>query len=364
LIWYAPPQFAVITLFRICCALLASAIAFPWSALGQAPPAPSAPSSQVRQIEVGFSLASLYDIDPARSSIGAEFYVWTTQNSPARNSAGIWEKNFDPLDSFVFLDSKEQQVVFKAHRETNGVQWNLRRYRATFSNDWNLAFFPFDKHEVKFQMREGVDLGQGFVLVPDLRNSGVNPRLIVPGWNISGFKIALEDVTFPTTFGNPAGQTPENFSWLTASVVMKRSAFLMFTRLMSGAYVSLAAALFVSLLKTNQLPQVSARIIVQINCLFGAILSSRAMDAVLGREEQFTLTQFLHVIVYFMIFASMAITIRSRLLVERNEEARAVAFERGWTLKLAIVFIALNVILITIAALSPVEAAPLSAVFR
>ncbi len=316
-------------------------------ACAQNAPAPTAATGQVRDIDVGVFLASLYDVNPATSSFLAEFYIWTDQRAT----------DFDPLESMVFPGSKGQELVFKGVREVDGVQWSLRRYRSTFFHDWDLTYFPFDKHQLKFQMREGAHQALSFNFRPDVKQSGMDSHFTVPGWNVSDFHIGMENVTYTTTFGNPTGAEPEQFSWITATVTMKRTAFLLFTKLMSGAYISLAAALFACLMTTSQPPVLSGRIIVQVNCLFGAILNSRATDAVLGREDQFTLMQLLHVCIYFIIFMTMIITIRSRLLVERKEEEKAVRFERRWTVVLAAAFVVVNIILISVAALSPVEAA-------
>lgn len=181
------------------------------AAVGQSAPGTAAGgSSAFREIEVGLYLASLYDVNPETSSFLAEFYVWTDQRAT----------DFDPLETMVFPGSKGQELVFKSVREVNGVQWSLRRYRATFFHDWDLTFFPFDKHELKIQLRQGAHQDMDLRFKPDLQYSGMDRHFTAPGWRTSQFSLRMEDVTYNTTFGNPAGTEPEKFSWITAALVL------------------------------------------------------------------------------------------------------------------------------------------------
>lgn len=318
--------------------------------LAQEPAVPLASPAR-DHVSVGVYLASLYDTDAATSSFLADFYVWTNQKSGEGASV-------DPLDFVVFPGSLRQDLLFQQRKTVNGQEWSLRRYRGTFFHDWNLVNFPFDKHLLSIQLRNSAQESNLVDYVPDVANSGFDQELDIPGWRISGFKISAEDVTYATSFGDPSaiGAHRDPFSWITASVVMKREAFQLFVKLMAGGYLSLAAAMLVCFMVTVQPPVFAGRMVVQISSLFSAIISSRATDSILGRDDQFTLPSLLHVLIYVCIFCGLMITLRSRWLCENGKEVQAKVWERRTSLIIILLFVAANIILITRAALSPVEA--------
>jgi hypothetical protein len=316
------------------------------------PPTADAPIAAVKHVpersnvSVGIYLVSLYDIAPATSSFLIDFYVWTNQKSAS----------FDPLASAVFPGTRQLEVLFQSLREVDGVQWSLRRYRGTFYHDWNLRNFPFDKHELKVQLRDSVHRTREVHYQPDIATSGVDRQFDLPGWRISDFRIAVEDVEYGTTFGDPGADEDSFrvFSWTTATVVMKRDALGLFLKLLTGAYIAFGAAMFACLMKTTQPPVFAGRMGLQISCLFAAIINNRTTDAILGRDDQITLPDMLHILIYFIIFLAMVITLRSRVLCEKGEEERAKNFERRTTAVMVAIFIITNIVLICRAALSPV----------
>lgn len=340
--------------FRLVCLLAAIlGLAIPATLLGQqALPAPGATSAPPKvqpersNVSVGIYLVSLYDIAPATSSFLIDFYVWTNQKSAA----------FDPLASAVFPGTRQLEVLFQSVRDVDGVQWSLRRYRGTFYHDWNLQNFPFDKHQLKVQLRDSVHRVREVYYQPDTDTSGVDRQFDLPGWRISDFRIAVEDVEYGTTFGDPAADEDSYrvFSWTTATVVMKRDALWLFMKLLTGGYIAFGAAMFACLMKTTQPPVFAGRMGLQISCLFAAIINNRTTDAILGRDDQFTLPDMLHLLIYIIIFLAMVITLRSRVLCEKGEEERAKKFERRATMVMVVLFVVTNIIMICRAALSPV----------
>jgi hypothetical protein len=333
-----------LTLFAISCCV--TSLCGQSTPLPVATPTPRTPSnSAIHRVSVGVYLTALYDTDPSTSSFLADFYIWTNQQPG----------NFDPLDALVFPGSRRQDTLFQSRRVVDGVEWSLRRFRGAFYHDWDLKDFPFDKHLIKIQFRDGAHESRVVDFVPDLANSAFNQQITLPGWRMSDFTMRAENITYNTTFGNPGDDQPQTFTWITASVVMQREAFLLFVKLLIGGYLSLGAAMFACLMVTTQPPVFAGRMVLQISSLFSAIINNRATDSVMGRNDQFTLPDLLHILIYMMIFCALVITLRSRWLCEKGMEVQAKFMERRATVILVTLFAIANVILIWRATLSPVQ---------
>lgn len=311
----------------------------------QTPQQPTA-NAERPEVKVGVFFVSLYDADPSVQSFLTEFYLWTD----SRPDIG-----FRPLEKIVFPQSRRNEVLFENSRIVGDVQWNLRRLRGEFLHDWNLSDFPFDKHLLQVHFRDGGLRTNDIKYVLDTENSGMGTSFKLPGWRITDFKLSIADVTYATTFGEPGVEADKTFQRVTAAVVMERDAFWLFLKLISGGYIAFAAAMLACLMKTTQPPVFSGRMVLQISCLFAAILNNRATDSSMGREDMFTLPDILHLVIYFFIFIAMLITLRSRVLCERGQEAAASQMERRGTAILVVAFAIINVIMIWRAALSPIQ---------
>ncbi len=333
---------ALLTLFSLIALLHAS----PASAQSSPPP-PTPPSPRAARGEGGCFLRGALRrrcVECSRSS--PEFYLWTDSKE---------DLGFRPLEKVVFPQSRRHEVLFESSRTVGDVRWNLRRFRGEFLHDWNLSDFPFDKHMLQVPFRDGGLRTGDIKYVLDTENSGMSSTFKLPGWRITDFKLSIAEVTYPTTFGEPGADGPKSFQRITAAVVMERDAFWLFLKLISGGYIAFAAAMLACLMKTTQPPVFSGRMVLQISCIFAAILNNRATDSSMGREDMFTLPDVLHLFIYFFIFIAMLITLRSRVLCERGQEAAAVVMERRGTVILVAAFVVLNVIMVWRAALSPIQ---------
>jgi hypothetical protein len=95
--------------------------------------------------------------------------------------------------------------------------------------------------------------------------------------------------------------------------------------------------------RTNHPPVFAGRIGLQIACLLAAVINHRAIGDATGQKDVFMLPDTLQLLTYLLIFASLLLTLRSRNLNERNQEARAIREERRISLFLALLFLVLNI---------------------
>lgn len=76
--------------------------------------------------------------------------------------------------------------------------WKSYRIQATLSNPLNLSDFPFDSHQLAIVITDDLYTSTQLTYVPSLENSGLDPQVFVPGWQIDPeWQAAVEHRYYP-----------------------------------------------------------------------------------------------------------------------------------------------------------------------
>jgi hypothetical protein len=303
---------------------------------GQPAPPPAQATGQAQspaKVTVGIYVSAITDIDTSRDSFVADFYVWSY--SPANAS--------DPLTTISVARARSQTVLYQWKEKLGDQLWSLRKYRCEIFNNWAVANFPFDRHVLAIAVVPNSDEYAQPVYAVDEKNSGMGNNLALNGWRTENFRIFTQDVAYGSNFGDPHATGPYQYRAVTARFLLTRRPWRLFFKLMTGAYIAAGVALLGCFMKTDQPPVFSGRMGVQIASLFAAIINHREIGGILGRRDSFTQMDLLQIAIYLVIFVSLILTLRSRNITERNEEARSIRMERRVSLALAILLLALNI---------------------
>lgn len=302
---------------------------------------------------VGIYITALRDFKLSDKSYTADFRVW----SVCPNA------ELQPLKSMEFVDALEAETAFdttfsKKNRSElfatkDQVFWSQQDVSATFSYDWNVNNYPFDRHVLKLSLEEVVSDASTFTYTPDFKNSGYQRDMKLGSWKLTGFSIAEERETYNTTFGDPASTGKQGgYSRLNILLPIRRVKVVSFFKLTTGVYVAFAVAMLSFFYETGQASLVSARTSLLVGCLFAALVNMRAPESVLGRTEGLTLVDQIHIAAIFYIFAAAFATVNSRLLTEAGHGKRAMLRDRRLLFRsFSISFVVLNVIMISYAAI-------------
>lgn len=315
--------------------------AYPGAAMGQTPaarPSPASPSATV-----GMYLTAIPGVNISQDSYVADFYLWS--RSPANAPA--------PLTKVVIVRAKTQTILYEWSEKFGDQIWFLRKYRCEFLNDWELGSFPFDKHILAIAVVPNPDEYPSTKYEVDEKNSGMAKEIAPHGWATANFKIFSQTVEYKSSFGDPGSNGPYLFNAVTANFLLIRRPWRIFFKLMSGAYLAALAALIACNMKTEHPPIFAGRMGLQIGCLFAAIVNHREMSGATGLKAAFLLPDTLQILTYILIFTSLLLTLRSRSLNERNQQARALKEERRISLGLALLFVILNAAFVWAAIATP-----------
>jgi len=307
--------------------------------LAQAPPALAGPE----RVVIGVYITQIYDLDPTGGSFTASFWLWT------RHRGG----NIRPLDTIHILGAKKVESEPTLTLVKAGQVWDQKFFRAVIRYAWELREYPFDEHNFVIRFEEGLYDSNTIVYLPDSAQSGIDPMAMGSRWNIGSFRFDAELRRSPTTYGDPTLTKPQSFAAQgVVTVYTERRQTVIFWKLLIGAYVALLLALLSYRIKTDQPTLFSARLGLLVGSLFATVVNLRSTEAVLGRTDDFTLVDKIHITISLYILIAAVSALISRHLCERDRAALSRTIDKFSLVVTAAIFVTINVIMISDAVIS------------
>ncbi|MGH9148104.1 MAG: hypothetical protein ACRD1Q_15440, partial [Vicinamibacterales bacterium] len=187
-----------------------------------------------------------------------------------------------------------------------------------------------------------------FTYTPDTAGSKPSRDIVLDGWRINAYRLERETYIYDTTFGDPAfdGKTVSDYSRLRVSIAIERKRRLSFFTLVAGVYVAVALSSITFLLgayngrrRTNLLA----------GTLFAVLVNQRVAESVIGRTEQITLLDQIHILAMIYVFAIALAGIYAQRLHDSGAEKEAGRWDkRGFWVTLSS-YAVFNVLLMAIA---------------
>ncbi len=283
------------------------------------------------QVRIGVYVMRLNDLNPSTSTFSTDVWVWTLSRAAAP---------LHPIQSLRLQDTKSVSPDVAGEAADHGILWGYREIAAVMNKHWDTRHFPFDHHALLIPIAETLSDADALVYVPDKANSKIDPRVTIPGWEITGTRLETHLIKYPTRFGDPRPGTSSTLwseAWLLIDV--RRHGFGIFMKIVMVAYIAFALMMLSFLMDA---PAFSSRISLLIGSLFGTVVNMRASESVIGRTDSFTLVDQIHLLVAFFIFVA-ALT---ALITRTMETKRARRIDRWMAIVSGVTFLAANVVLI------------------
>ncbi|MBV8546791.1 MAG: hypothetical protein JO093_06460 [Acidobacteria bacterium] len=324
---------------RLAALLLAFTAVLP--ARAQTPTPSAAPGPE--RVVIGVYVTQIYDLDPTGASFTASFWLW------ARHRGG----NIRPLDTIHIVGAKKVESEPTLTIVKAGQVWDEKFFRATMRYAWELREYPFDEHNLVIRFEDGLYDSETLIYIPDRAQSGIDPAAMGSRWNIGSFRFDAELRKSPTTYGDPTLTKPQSVSAQgVVTVYAERRQTIIFVKLLIGAYVALLLALLSYRIKTDQPTLFSARIGLLVGSLFATVVNLRSTEAVLGRTDDFTLVDKIHISISIYILVAAISALISRHLCEQDRAALSRTIDKYSLLVTAALFLVINVLMISDAVIS------------
>jgi hypothetical protein len=304
---------------------------------------PGAPAKVPEPVLVGVWVTQIYDLDPSGGSFTACFWVWTRHPVNA----------IHPLDTLHIAGAKKVESEPTLTLVKGGQQWDQKFFRAVIRYSWDLREYPFDEHNFQIDFEESLYDGASVVYVPDKSQSGIEPGALGSRWAIGAFRFETSLQKAPTTYGDPTITEAKSY-WAHGRVTVygERLKTSVFLKLLIGAYVAVLLALLSYRIKTDQPTLFSARLGLLVGSLFATVVNLRSTEAVLGRTDDFTLVDKIHLTIALYILVAAIFALISRHLCERERIAQSRTLDWITLLLTGALFVAINVIMISDAVMS------------
>jgi len=260
-----------------------------------------------QQVDVGIYLLDIYDVDLAKCTYAADFYLWFR-----------WRGDVDPREFEImngYLESKEHADL----KRLPGVTYVSYRCRAVLHGAFDFRNYPWDSQKLVIEIEDASHDTRQLVYAADRANSSTHPELCVGSWTPEPVICYAKDVDYRTNFGEPtrpAGQKA-TYSRFYFVVPVGHSGAAPLVRLFMPLFVSVAIAFLAFLLRPDDL---DPRFGVGIAAVFGAVSSQILVRSSLPDTAQITVGDQIHHLGLGFVFLSLLQSCISLRLWHKDKE--------------------------------------------
>lgn len=197
------------------------------------------------EVRVGVYVLNLGRFDLASGSYTVDFYLSLRSDRPV------------PMDEFEFMNGRAATVDRLIDTPTE----KFFRIQANLSQNLDLRRYPFDEHLLTIEIEDKRRTADELVYVVDKDLSGVDPSVIVVGWNLSGWEATVTSHDY-AVYG-------ESFSRYVFGLRIQR----VFLNAVIKSFLPIACMVLVGFLSLLLAPdKVTTRLSLNISTLLGAVM--------------------------------------------------------------------------------------------
>ncbi len=268
-------------------------------------------------VNVGIYVNQIKSVDLKTNSFVVDFWIWFR-----------WKgTSIKPMESFEIVgghvDSKENEV----HDVVKGYNYAAARVTATVTKFFDIARFPLDAHALAIEVEDGEMEKERLVFEGDVKNSGLSPDLLVPGWHIQQTSSRVVDHEYATNYGNIALETGNKsvYSRFIFQIDLRRPGMGFYFKLFWSLFLATVIALLAMLIDPIDL---DPRFGLGVGAIFAAIASAYVISSSLPETNQYTLADKLNMLAVGIIFLSIVQSVFSLRLWKGGREAASKKFDR------------------------------------
>ncbi|MCX6350324.1 MAG: hypothetical protein NTX03_00505 [Bacteroidetes bacterium] len=283
-------------------------------------------------VSVGFYINSIHDIDFMNKEYNINLWLW------------LKYKNQD-FDFSKYLEVPMAKTVDKSFYTVDtladGRIYMLMKLQCVMKDAWKIQNFPFDRQKLRFSIENSQYDSDDLIFRVDTIG-GHYSKLAFTDWNVlrDSFKISTGIKKYETNFGDPTLTQPHSeFSNYKVQVVIERDSWWLFLKLFIGMYISFLLSYLCFFIHRDN---IDARFSLGVGSLFAVIANKYVIDSALPESTTFTLVDTLHGFTLCFVFASVACSVYTLMLVKTNRLEQTRRFDRSASLIMLIVYLVLN----------------------
>lgn len=276
-----------------------------------------------RTCKLGAYVQGLHDFKFENKTFQAEVWLWA--NCP--------DQQYEPL-LHLWLLNADTYALSKYYKENqaDGGSWSYILLTGTFRHNWNVANYPFDRHELILDVEDADTPADQLGYSADVGASVVSDHIELDTYKVAGLTVHTDAQSYHTSFGNPhliegIWRAPR----FTVHLFLKHNTYLRFFSMIIPVFAAFVIALLTFFLNMDTPPAMAGRLGMLGTGLFAVVLNLRAVSDVLGNVDGITLLDKIHIACIVFIVAALLVTVRSWHLHHVKAEARVVRRLNYWS---------------------------------
>ncbi len=287
------------------------------------------------QVYAGAYVLRLLNVSPRDGSFDVDMWVWFR-----------WKGNtVDPVNTFELANGVINNREAGPTLIDGDYNYASARVQATVNHQFDVRRFPMDDHVIALEFEDANLISSQLVYLPD-EGSALDPEVAVAGWAVSMDKPRVEDHVYNTDYGmHASGDAASSYSRLVLPIELKRTSYGVLFKSFWISLLSVVLGLLAFLVKADDL---DARFGMGVGSIFAASANSFVISDSLPPTTAVTLAEQINLIAVGVIFVSVFVSIWSLRLRYQNRDEASLALDRNAMLVLALVYLALNVLVMTV----------------
>lgn len=265
-------------------------------------------NAQKHEVTTGAFINSLYDFNIPEESFKVDMWLWCTYK----------DSSLKMKEQIEFPYTKQFSFSNDVVEKKGEYEWLSMRAVGEVIKKWDNRNFPFDKQRLNLSLGYSFDTSV-FQIIPDTKNSKIDPDFQLPGWNID--KISFESTLkkYQTSFGDPS-MKEGNSVYPQFDIIIdisRSSGFLTLMKMITGLLIAFLISCCVFFIKpTNTDPRFG----LCVGGLFTAVGNKYITDSIVPSTNSITLIDTLHIITFTYIFLIIIQSVFSLMIFERDTE--------------------------------------------
>ena len=264
-------------------------------------------------VDVGLWPTIVYNLDVGANSYYLAGYLWFAW--PAGS-------DFDPSESFEFTNNVESWGLTK--RKTypepvvleDGRRYQSLRIEGRFFHPFSLSRFPLERHRLLVSIEDDTYPASDVVYRIDRKNSGLDPALEIPGWEIYDWKTTLSERNLGSNLGDPGlGTDVSFFSHVDFEIDVERPAKFFYWKMLLPATIVMLATWMGLLLHPEEQ---AARVATVGTALLSAVFLQQSYTYSLPESNNLVLMDRIYVVVYALLVVSLLHVVLSGMRTRRG----------------------------------------------
>lgn len=318
------------------CSLVFSLAASASASAADEPASTIAPKPVPAKVRSGAYLTSLYDLNANNNTFTADLWLWFLHDK---------SRELKPLKTLEPVNARDFKTSLDTTQEHGAERYHAEKVRGIFNHNWDVKNFPFDRHELKIRLEEGIADISELAFTADSANTAFDPAIKIDGWHIDRVAITADRHTYNSSFGlSESGQS--TYATSVISIFIERDAAGLFWKLLAAIYIAFLVSIVSFFMDPSKDGIFNGRVGLLVGMIFAVVINSQRVAATLGQSASFTLADKIHVLTLISILCTLIGALISRHLHTTNRGAYATRIDRRMAASIVVIYTALNMFMI------------------